>query len=106
MRALILVVLASLILLPACRAIPKQAKEDLAKPVNCATAEQDIATLKSEQASVEARMLDGVTAVVPAGAVLSILTLQEKDKLEVATGIYNSKLKEKIREIQATCGIE
>ena len=51
-------------------------------------------------------MLDGVTAVVPAGAVLSILTLQEKDKLEVVTGIYNSKLKDKIREIQATCGIE
>lgn len=51
-------------------------------------------------------MRDGVTAAVPAGAVLSILILQEKDKLEVATGIYNSKLKEKIREIQATCGIE
>jgi hypothetical protein len=106
MRALILVVLASLILLPACRAIPKQAEEDLAKPVNCATAEQDIATLKSEKASVEKRMAEGVTAVVPAGAVLSILTLQEKDKIEVATGIYNSKLEEKINEIQITCGLE
>ena len=106
MRALILVVLASLILLPACRAIPKQAEEDLAKPVNCATAEQDIATLKSEQASVEKRMLEGVTAVVPAGAVLSILTLQEKDKLEVAIGEYNHKINRKIEEIQYTCGIE
>jgi hypothetical protein len=32
--------------------------------------------------------------------------LQEKDKIEVATGIYNSKLEEKINEIQITCGLE
>jgi hypothetical protein len=106
MRASLLVVVASLIVLPACRAIPKEAEEDLARPVDCATAERDIETLKSEKASVEKRILEGVTAVVPAAAVLSILTLQEKDKIEVATGIYNSKLKEKIREIQTTCGIE
>ena len=50
--------------------------------------------------------INGVTAVTPAGAVLSILTLQEKDKLEVAVGEYNHKLKRKIEEIQQTCGIE
>jgi hypothetical protein len=49
---------------------------------------------------------DGVTAVAPAGAVLSILTLQEKDKLEVAIGEYNHKINRKIEEIQHTCGIE
>jgi hypothetical protein len=105
-RGLILVALCSLILLPACRAIPKEAKIELAKPVDCATADQDIAILKSEKASVEKMFLDGVTAVVPAGAVLSLLTLQEKDKLEVAVGEYNHKLKRKIEEIQQTCGIE
>ena len=106
MRGLVFVTLCSLVLLPACRAIPKQAEEDLAKPVNCATAEQDIETLKSEQASVEKRMIEGVTAVVPAGAVLGILTLQEDDKIEVATGIYNNKLEDKIEEIKSTCGID
>jgi hypothetical protein len=90
----------------ACRAIPKQAKIELAKPVDCATAEQDIAILKKEHASVEKMFFDGVTAVAPAGAVLSILTLQEKDKLEVAIGVYNHRLKRKIEEIQQTCGIE
>ena len=106
MRGLILVALCSLILLPACQAIPKEAKIELAKPVDCNTAPQDIATLKSEKASVEKMFLDGVTAVVPAGAVLSLLTLQEKDKLEVAVGEYNHKLKRKIEEIQQTCGIK
>ena len=106
MRALMLVILTSLILLPACRAIFKQAEEDLDKPINCDTAEQDIATLRSEKASVEKRIAEGVTAVVPTSAVLGILTLQEDDKIEVATGIYNSMLEEKIDEIQITCGLE
>ncbi len=106
MRGLILVALASLILLPACRAIPKEAKIELAKPVDCATAPQDIKILKSEKASVEKMFFDGVTAVAPAGAVLSILTLQEKDKLEVSIGVYNHRLTRKIEEIQKTCGIE
>ena len=106
MRGLILVALCSLILLPACQTISKEAKIDLAKPVDCTTAPQDIANLKHEKAPVEKMFLDGVTAVVPAGAVLSILTLQEKDKLEVAIGVYNHRLSRKIEEIQDTCEIE
>jgi hypothetical protein len=105
-RGLILVALASLILLPACQAIPKEAKIELAKPVDCETAPQDLAILKKDHASVAKMFLDGVTAVTPYGAVISILTLQEKDKLEVAIGEYNHKLQRKIEEIQATCGIE
>lgn len=89
-----------------CRAIPKQAKVDMNKPVDCSTAPQDIATLEKEKASVEKRFFDGVTAVYPAAAVLSILTKQEKDKYEVAIGHYNHQLTEKIREIKVTCGIE
>ncbi len=88
-----------------CQTISPEAKMELAKPVDCATAEQDIALLKKEKASVGKMFLDGVTAVVPAGAVLSILTLQEKDKLEVAVGVYNHKLHRKIQEIQNVCGI-
>ena len=60
----------------------------------------------SRPVTVEKMFFDGVTAVAPAGAVLSILTLQEKDKLEVAVGEYNHKLKKKIEEIQETCGIQ
>ena len=106
MRGLILVALCSLILLPACRAIQKEAKMELAKPVECATAPQDLAILKKDKASVEKRFLEGVTAITPYGAVIGILTLQEKDKLEVAIGVYNHRLQRKIEEIQDTCEIE
>ena len=88
-----------------CRAISKEAKMELAKPVNCDTAQEDIRILKAEHASVAEQFADGVTAVVPAGAVLSILTLQEKDKIEVAVGDYNHRLKRKIHEIETVCNI-
>lgn len=90
----------------ACQTIPKEAKVELDKPVDCSTAPQDIAILEKEKASVAKRFFDGVTAVYPAAAVLSILTKQEKDKYEVAIGHYNHQLTEKIREIKVTCGIE
>ena len=90
----------------ACRTVSKEAKIELRKPVDCATAERDIEMLEKEKASVAKRFADGITAIVPAGAVLSILTLQEKDKLEVAIGEYNHKLDEKIREIKMTCDLE
>jgi starvation-inducible outer membrane lipoprotein len=101
-----LLAVALVVSLAGCQAIPKEAKIELAKPVDCSTAEQDIAILEKEHASVAKMFLDGVTAVTPYGAVISILTLQEKDKLEIAIGEYNHKLKRKIEEIKTTCGLE
>lgn len=90
----------------ACSPISKEAKIEMAKPVDCATAPQDLRILKSEKASVEKMFFNGVTGVAPAGAAIGILTLTEKDKLEVAIGEYNHKINRKIEEIQNTCGIK
>jgi len=98
-------VLGLLPLVFACSPISKEAKIELAKPVDCATAPQDMKILKSEKASVEKMFFNGVTGVAPAGAAIGILTLTEKDKLEVAIGDYNHKINRKIEEIQNTCGI-
>ena len=95
------------ILVAACSApISKQAKEDLASAVDCATAREDIRTLESEKASAAKMAKDGVTGIVPAGAVLGILTFTEKEKLEVGSGVYNKKIDAKIAEIKRECGIE
>jgi hypothetical protein len=100
------VVTCALTLSAGCQTISKEARIDLDKPVDCSTAPQDIATLEREKASVAKRFFDGVTAVYPAAAVMSILTKQEKAKYEVAIGHYNNWLTEKIREIKTTCGID
>jgi hypothetical protein len=95
------------IFVAACAApISKQAKEDLAKPINCATAREDISMLESEKASAAKMAKDGVTGLVPAGAVIGIITFTEKEKLEVASGVYNKKIDAKIAEIKQECGIE
>ncbi len=95
------------IFLAACSSpISYEAKMELAQPVNCATAEEDIRILEQERASVAEMAKAGVTGLAPAGAVLGILTFTEKEKLEVASGVYNQKIDEKIAQIKRECGID
>lgn len=88
------------------------ASEDVAKvqaqvsaPVNCATAEGDIRMLQSEKASVGQEIARGVTAIVPASAVVGVVSGQEKAKLEIASGDYNRMIDERIGEIRAQCNL-
>jgi hypothetical protein len=97
--------LGTALVLGACSPISKEAKEDMAQPVNCHTAEGDIRVLESEKSHVAKQILDGVTAITPAGAVVGILTGTEGEKLQVATGDYNNKIEQKITEIKQTCGL-
>ena len=85
--------------------ISQQAKEELASPVDCSTAQSDIRILEDERASVVKQIENGVTAVVPVGAAIGILTLTEKDKLEVGTHYYNHQINKKIAEIKRECGV-
>ena len=86
--------------------ISDTAKEGLAKPVDCSTAEQDIATLEAEKASVAEQAAAGARSVVPAAAVGGILMGTAGDKAKVATGKYNQEIDDKIAEIRTTCGLD
>ena len=84
----------------------KKVMEEMKQPINCATAEGDIRVLESEKAHVAKQIIDGVTAIFPAGAVLGILMGKEKTKLEVATGDYNKMIEKRIAEIKSECGLK
>ena len=101
----LLLVLIMVTLAACAKPISKKAEQDLAAPVNCATAQADIKVLESEKARAGKMILDGVTAIVPVGAVVGIVTLTEGEKLEVGTGIYNHKITEKIAEIKKECNL-
>jgi hypothetical protein len=75
-------------------------------PVNCATADGDIRVLRSEKAHVASEIVDGATAIVPAGIVVGILTGTEGTKLRVATGEYNKRIGARIAQIQQECGVK
>ena len=83
----------------------KQVEAQEAAPINCATAEGDIRVLQGEKASVADRLARGITAIVPAGAVVGIVGGQEGAKLEIASGEYNSMIDKRIAAIRAQCNL-
>jgi len=97
-------ILGALFLITSCSAVPKQTKEDLAKPVNCATAKGDIRALNAEKENVGKEILAGVTSIVPISLVANTATGNEKTNVEVATGEYNKMIDKKIAEIKEKCG--
>jgi hypothetical protein len=92
---------------PGCAYKMKQEeKAAKAMPVNCDTAEGDLRMLRSEKANLAQEVAMGVTAVVPIGLVIGLVTFTEGEKIKVATGEYNKALDTKIAEIQTTCNVK
>ena len=92
-------------LISCAKPIPDRAKQELGRPVSCETADHDIEILEVEKASVAEQIAAGVGSVVPTTAVASILRRNTKDRMKVATGIYNREIDDKIKEIKQECGI-
>jgi hypothetical protein len=86
--------------------ITQEAKQDLQRPIDCSTAQDDIAVLQSEKTNVNQQMLAGVTSMLPAAAVMGLLTGRQQDREEVLTGQYNTMIDEKIYSIKSTCGVQ
>ena len=84
----------------------KKAEADMAKSVNCSTAEADIRSLQAEKAHTSQEIEAGVTSIVPIGAVAHMFKGEEGETLKVGTGQYNAALDKKIAEIKKTCGIK
>jgi len=95
------------VVLAGCAApITQQAKQDMAQPVDCTTAQGDLRSLNAEKAHVSTEIKDGVTSIVPIGLVAHLFMRDEKSTFEVGTGEYNRALDKKIAEIKSTCGIQ
>ncbi len=85
--------------------ISEKTKADLERPINCRTASRDLRVLEEERASVGRQVLAGVRSVFPIAAVAGILMGDYSDRVQVATGQYNSDLETKIAQIKATCNV-
>ncbi len=80
-------------------------EQELKRPINCATAEGDIRMLQHEKAHVTDQLLQGVSAISPAGAVVGLAKGTEGTKMKVASGDYNKMIDKRIAEIKEHCGI-
>ena len=108
MKKSILVFLLSLLVISCAAQKQKKVEAELGgqyHPINCATAEGDLRLLDHEKAHVAQRIIEGVTALTPAGIVIGIVTGTETTKLKVAVGQYNDLIDKRIAEIKQTCGL-
>jgi len=76
----------------------------LAQPVNCATAQEDIAALEGAMPSRGERAGSAVRTVTPVGAAAGVVTGSYKDRAAVLTGRTKAELAARITEINAACG--
>ena len=84
---------------------PKGGEAALKKGINCATAKQDISTLKNEKSGVGQQVLAGVSSVMPVSAVVGLLQGNYAENVQVSAGQYNADIDRKIEEIQSVCGV-
>ena len=103
---LMIVAIGLLVVQCGCAGKYKKAEQDMKKPINCATAEGDIRMLQHEKAHVTDQILQGVSSISPAGAVVGLAKGTEGTSLNVTTGKYNKMIDERIAEIKAHCGID
>lgn len=90
-----------------CAAQQSQVAQNLQNPgpINCATARGDLRVLQSEKAHVAQQLVEGATAIYPAGAIMGVVTGVEGTKLSVATGEYNQAIDARMAQIRQTCGL-
>ena len=103
--ARVIVTLACIAALSACTSVSDDAKDALAAPIDCNTAEQDIALLEQERASTAEQIGAGIRTIMPIGAAAALLRGDMEDRASVTTGEYNQMIDFKIEDIRRACGL-
>ena len=75
----------------------------LAKPINCATAADDISALSGVIPGSGERLSSGVRLVLPASLVTGAATGQLGTRSDVASGTTEDQIRARIAEIDAQC---
>lgn len=96
---------AAALAISACSPTTQAGRDELKQPVNCKTAEGDLRVLAAEQKHVKDQQAAGVTSIIPAGAVIGVVSGTEDANLKVLSGDYQKQLDAKVKEIKTTCKI-
>jgi peptidoglycan hydrolase CwlO-like protein len=76
--------------------------------IDCSTAKDDIATLKSEKKETDDKLVHGFFGYTPIGLIANEVdsVAHSDDQSEQKIKAYNKKLQDKIEEIKKTCDIQ
>ncbi|MEW2916936.1 hypothetical protein AB1A64_07680 [Ruegeria sp. ANG10] len=75
-------------------------------PVNCATAEGDLRAIAAEKKHAQDQQVESVVSILPAGALLGLITGTENKRLSMLSGDYVKALDERAAEIKSKCGVQ
>ncbi len=82
------------------------ATEEKRHPVNCSTAEGDLRAIAAEKKHAQDQQVESVVSILPAGALLGLVTGTENKRLEMLSGDYVKALDERAAEIKSKCGVK
>ncbi|MEX0328850.1 MAG: hypothetical protein AB3N07_09025 [Ruegeria sp.] len=74
-------------------------------PVNCSTAEGDLRAIAAEKKHAEDQQVESVVSILPAGALLGLVTGTENKRLKMLSGDYIKQLDARAAEIRSTCNV-
>ncbi|MEL6860003.1 MAG: hypothetical protein AAFO74_16570 [Pseudomonadota bacterium] len=77
----------------------------LADPIDCASAETDIAALEAAMPSRRERARSAIQSVTPVGVVSGVATGTYGDRTAVLTGRTEEELTARIDDIKQSCGL-
>jgi len=80
--------------------IDPKIKEQREAPIDCSTAKEDVATLEDASASVTKEVFSGARPVIPFSEAAGVITGDEQDRAEVATGVCNDRIDAKIAAVK------
>ncbi|CUJ96610.1 hypothetical protein RUE5091_01699 [Ruegeria denitrificans] len=75
-------------------------------PVNCATAEGDLRAIAAEKKHAQDQQVESVISILPAGALLGLVTGTENKRLSMLAGDYVKALDDRAAEIKSKCGVQ
>ncbi|WP_235216099.1 hypothetical protein [Ruegeria halocynthiae] len=75
-------------------------------PVNCATADGDLRAIAAEKKHAQDQQVESVVSILPAGALLGLITGTENKRLSMLSGDYVKALDDRADEIKTKCNIK
>lgn len=78
----------------------------ISKPINCDTADQDIATLLEEKSSVGEKLANGISFFSPTSVLINLLSGEFTSRRSIATGKFDDILHMRISDIEEACDYE
>ena len=88
----------------ACTTIYDKNEVLLEQPIDCSTADEDIAALTAATPEPRQRIRAAIGTVMPVGAATGVVTRDYRDRARLATGGFEKDLNNKIADIYEQCG--